>query len=683
MPTIEKTPNKISFRFINKSSDDGYVWSYADLYKEVSAFSHYLFNHNIRQSAVMITFSSGPKFVKAFLGCLASGNIPVPVSINNLKQSEHRLKSIIATAKPSAIVVDSQFINFYQTDISQYFSEEKLQWLNIDDIDREHKFPDIKLLAETPAIYQFTSGSSSTPKGVIIKHENIIANCSQTKHAGYDERSTFVSWLPCHHDMGLIGSICTPMFLGSESTLINPISFIQNPRIWLEAISKYGGVVSASPNFGYRRCIEKVNEIRGLDLSTWTKAINGAEPVIHRTLTDFAEKFTPCGFNLSHFNIAYGMAEATLTVSSSNQHYPNNFLSVDAEELKKNKICVIDHEKINNVNSHRTKKTLVSSGTPVANTIIKIVDADTLHEVTNNTVGEFWLQGPQVSIGYIDNPELTKSAFNAKISNQEHLGDFYRTGDLGFKNDRGEIFVTGRLKDLIIIRGENYYPQDFELLVEFNFPDVVPTNSAAFSIIVGEQEKLILVIEVKTETSHTIDTEQLKSNIRTLINQTFNIETYDIAIIRAGTITKTTSGKISRPEIKNNYILKNLTLIENKKNAKIESKPHIYSSKNTQTKEKLLTFILLKIKSHMETTSSIDKIIDENKTLSAYGFDSIKILELFYELENKYSCELPVDLFFQKESIIKLSESLGFIIDGGSITTLFKQQRKSSKDITI
>ena len=263
------------------------------------------------------------------------------------------------------------------------------------------------------------------------------------------------------------------------------------------------------------------------------------------------------------------------------------------------------------------------------------------------------------------------------------MGDFYRTGDLGFKNDRGEIFVTGRLKDLIIIRGENYYPQDFELLVEFNFPDVVPTNSAAFSIIVGEQEKLILVIEVKTETSHTIDTEQLKSNIRTLINQTFNIETYDIAIIRAGTITKTTSGKISRPEIKNNYILKNLTLIENKKNAKIESKPHIYSSKNTQTKEKLLTFILLKIKSHMETTSSIDKIIDENKTLSAYGFDSIKILELFYELENKYSCELPVDIFFQKESIIKLSESLGFIIDGGSITTLFKQQRKSSKDITI
>lgn len=292
---INKTPEKLAFRFVEKNLDKVFEWSYEKLYRQVAGFSDYLFRNAFQQSTIILAFASGPKFIKSFLGCLASGNIPVAISIKNLKQSEQRLKALIEIAKPSAIVVDTQFLNFHQESINQLFKDEAIEWINIDDIGSESCLPSV-VLKDLPAFYQFTSGSTSTPKGVIISHDNIIVNCWQATNAGYGKDSICASWLPCYHDMGLIGSICAPLYWGTESTLINLSAFIQNPRIWLEVISAYNIVASSGPDFGYRRCIEKVNEIKGLDLSSWVMALSGAEPVSYQTLEFFSEKFAPCGF---------------------------------------------------------------------------------------------------------------------------------------------------------------------------------------------------------------------------------------------------------------------------------------------------------------------------------------------------------------------------------------------------
>src|ERR1044072_7725154 len=309
----------------------------------------------------------------------------------------------------------------------------------------------------------------------MVTHDNLLHNEEMIRRAfGQSEQSIILGWLPIYHDMGLIGNVLQPLYLGAHCIIMSPAAFIQRPFRWLRAISHYRATTSGGPNFAYELCIRRINESQRaeLDLSSWSVAFNGAEPVREHTLKRFSEFFAPCGFSPRSFRPCYGLAEATLLVSGQ-ERGGSLIKSFDSGALEKDLVRQVQAGGDN-------ARMLVSCGAALPDQRIVIVDRDTLRECPADKVGEVWVSGPSVARGYWSRPEETEQTFKAYLSDTGE-GPFLRTGDLGFLRE-GELFITGRLKDLIIIRGLNHYPQDIELTVQNSHPALRPDSGAAFSI---------------------------------------------------------------------------------------------------------------------------------------------------------------------------------------------------------
>lgn len=613
-------PDKIAYRFLRDGEKDEVEISYAELYTRAKRIASELQpKSHSDQPIALLLYPAGIDFIIAFFGCLYAGVIAVPLPLPT-KRSIQRVTRILEDTQAQFILTTSE--SYASLSKSPLFATfQSVTWLKTDEpcfmLPSSGKFT---TNSNSPiAFLQYTSGSTSAPKGVMVTHKNIIANQQMIQEAfGHNSETIFAGWLPHFHDMGLIGNILQPMYLGIPAVLMAPVAFLQKPLRWLEAISYYRATTSGGPNFAYELCFEKITneEKKRLDLSSWQVAFNGAEPVRAKTLERFSRSFESCGFNSKAFYPCYGLAEATLFVSGNIPQTSPIVLS-------------------------RSASTFVSVGKPWGEERIVIVNPKDFSICQPNEEGEIWVHGPHIAEGYWNQKEATEETFKAKLKADERT--FLRTGDLGFQDDNGNLFITGRLKDLMIIRGKNIYPQDVENLVGECHAAVRPHGCAAFSMTLEGEEKLVIVAEIQREQIRNLQPVELFAKIRQVISQEHQISTFAIVLINPNTLPKTSSGKVQRSLCKTLFLEDKLEKIAQ---AGSLSAPETNSS--TQDVEKEIKGKLAEI---LEVAS--DQIA-ANQPLTSYGVDSLGAITLQSFIESRWNISLPFEEFLEGLSILDI-----------------------------
>jgi len=528
------------FTFLVDGEDEELHLTYAELDQRARAIGAMLQSMNMAGERALLLYPPGFDFIAAFFGCLYAGVVAVPAYPPRRNRNINRVEAIVADAGAQVALTVNSVLERIESVVQETPDLKRLQWLTTDRIpDRmnaDWRMPDVH--GDTLAFLQYTSGSTGTPKGVMLNHANLMHNSAMISYAFEHTRSSSgVFWLPLYHDMGLIGGTLQPLYMGQPNVLFSPTQFLQMPFRWLRAISKYRATISGGPNFAYDLCVEKITEEQkaSLDLSRWKLAFNGAEPVRADTITRFFQAFESCGFRREAFYPCYGLAEATLIVTGGFKNSLPTVRCVDNEAME-------SHQVVEALPEEEGSRELVSSGGNLLDQQIVIVDSKTKTECPDHQVGEIWVSGPSVAQGYWNWPEETELTFEAYMNDTEG-GPFLRTGDLGFLLD-GELFVTGRLKDLIIIRGVNYYPHDIEHTVDQSHEHVRPGASAAFTIGDDGQERLVVVQEVTR--CRDISYDEVFEAIRRDVATEFELAIDSIVLIKAGSIRKTSSGKIQR-----------------------------------------------------------------------------------------------------------------------------------------
>ncbi|MBV2080145.1 MULTISPECIES: non-ribosomal peptide synthetase [Pseudomonas] len=526
-----QTPDQVALRFLAESAEHSVVLSYRDLDQRARTIAAALqANAGLGERAVLL-FPSGPDYVAAFFGCLYAGVIAVPAYPPESTRRHHqeRLLSIISDAEPRLLLT----IASLSEGLAQI--ENAPTVLSVDTLEAQQADqwvePDLK--ADDIAFLQYTSGSTALPKGVQVSHGNLVANELLIRRGfGIDLNpdDVIVSWLPLYHDMGLIGGLLQPIFSGVPCVLMSPAYFLGRPLRWLEAISEYGGTISGGPDFAYRLCSERVSEsaLERLDLSRWRVAYSGSEPIRLDTLERFAEKFAACGFTPNNFFASYGLAEATLFVAGGTRGRGIPALRLDEQALAANRA------------EPGQGPAIMSCGTSQPDHAVLIADPHTLTELPDQCVGELWATGPSIAHGYWRNPQASAKTF------VQHAGrTWLRTGDLGFIRD-GEVYITGRLKDLLIVRGHNLYPQDIEQTIEREVEVVRKGRVAAFAVNDQGLEGIGIAAEISRSVQKILPAEALIKAIRQAVAEACQQAPSVVVLLNPGALPKTSSGKVQR-----------------------------------------------------------------------------------------------------------------------------------------
>jgi acyl-CoA synthetase (AMP-forming)/AMP-acid ligase II/acyl carrier protein len=496
----------------------------------------------------LLLFPPGLDFIAGFFGCLYAGIVAVPIAPPGRNRFAWSAEPIFEASKPSLVLSTARHCE----KAAQSYAPARLlerPWIAVDQIDgdAQRRWRDPRTDSGQTAFLQYTSGSTSVPKGVILSHRSLLYNAELIRDAfGNTPRSSAVFWLPLYHDMGLIGGVIQPIYCGGSCALLPPAAFLQRPVLWLETISRKRATVSGGPNFAFDLCARKIcaEDRECLDLSSWEVAFVGAEPVRAQTLDRFSKAFAPCGFRPEALFPCYGLAEATLMASGGPRGSAPTVISVRADALA----C---HEAQDAPRNDPAARSLVSSGESLPGQRIMVVDPETRLVCRDGEVGEIWVQGPSVASGYYDRPEATTFAFRAFLAGT-HDGPFLRTGDLGFLRS-GRLFVTGRLKDLIIIRGRNFYPEDIEHSIERVYDGLRTGYGAAFSVDGEDQERLVIVHEVEPRRRN-LDAHRAMQAIRHAVAAEHGVEVHAVALVKAGMLPKTSSGKTRRSACRERYL---------------------------------------------------------------------------------------------------------------------------------
>lgn len=536
-------PDSMAFWFLLDGDNDELPYTYGELDAQIRTLAARIMSESSPGDRVVILMAPGPLFVVAFMACVYAGVIAVPAflpDVMNADRSVPRLRAIAQDAEAVMIVTDELFLGFRDQLWSVAPDLARTPWLTVEDALAEGnpsdwQRPDIG--RDDVAFIQYTSGSTSLPKGVMLTHGNLLANLDLIYHHCHDDGDyVSVSWLPPYHDMGLIGGILEPLYQGLPGVVLSPMDFLAKPRRWLQAVTKYGGTISPAPNFAFELCVRRVppEQREGLDLSTWRHAFNGAEPVRPSTLERFAEAYGPYGWKPTSMLPCYGLAEATLFVSGHGHEQPTVVTAFDREALGKGEARPSE--------GPDPVERLVACGGPEADHEILIVDPDSSKELEPGQIGEIWLAGPSVGKGYWGRRRQTAETFGAHTD--AGGGPYLRTGDLGFFHE-GELYVAGRIKDVIIVRGRNIYPQDIELLAE-SVPGVRAGCIAAFAVadLDGSTDGLGIVAEVNEATIG--DTDAAMAAIRQAVTEHYQVTPTSVALIAPRTLGKTSSGKVQR-----------------------------------------------------------------------------------------------------------------------------------------
>ncbi|MBV2362909.1 fatty acyl-AMP ligase [Streptomonospora nanhaiensis] len=527
------------YRFLPDGENEKRALTFAELDLEVRAIAAHIQRAVAPGERALVLTSESADFIRAFLACQYAGVIAVPVypplPLNSLRKTE-TLRAIARDAGVAAVLSSSTV--GYRAHFATAAPElAAAAWIAVDAVP-DHDAADYRPHRARPAdvaFLQYTSGSTALPKGVVVTNEALMHNQEYIRRAGdYTPETVIVSWLPLFHDMGLIGTVLPAVYVGLEAVLMPPLAFVQRPVRWLRAISRYRATVAGGPNSGYDLCVRRVRpeDREGLDLSGWRIAFNGAEPVRAATLESFTAEFAPQGFDGRAFYPCYGLAENTLMVTGSRIADPPVTLAVDLAVLQSERRLALG-------GGHR----LVGSGRPLEGRRLAIVDPETHLEAAPGTVGEIWSAGPDVAAGYWNNPEETERAFRAHLADTGE-GPFLRTGDLGVLHE-GELFVCGRLKDVVIVEGRNHYPQDIEATVEAAHPAVRVNCVAAFAVERDDAEHLVVVAEI--DPAHrTVDLAEVDRAVRAAVAGAHSVPVGEVAFVAPGAVPKTTSGKVQR-----------------------------------------------------------------------------------------------------------------------------------------
>jgi acyl-CoA synthetase (AMP-forming)/AMP-acid ligase II len=493
---------------------------------------------------VLMIYTPGIAFIEAFYGCLYAGMIAVPVKPPSRRQPLDHVQLVLQDCDPEFILTDRVSIQDLGPRIIEHLTIRHVRVLVTDEIpqggarDGDDGWTALNRSSGSLAVLQYTSGSTGSPKGVRITHGNIMANMQMIKDAfGNNGNTVGVGWLPLFHDMGLVGNILQPVYAGCLGVLMPPMAFLQKPMRWLKAISTYRGTCCGGPNFAYELCCTRFRpeELVGVDLSSWQVAFNGSEPVRNTTLKKFSSIFSDYGFRHTAHHPCYGMAEATLMVTAG-------YINETPRVITRNMPGM----------PPGTEMEFVRCGHNLPGQELKIVDADNGTLCGDKAIGEIWIKGPHVSGGYWNKEEFNKEAFDKAIG-EARSGGFFKTGDLGFLNGE-ELYICGRVKEMIIIRGRNLFPYDIERRAEEAHPALVPHGSVAIGLEDGPETRLILIMEVKRAFRASIVYDDCLQTLREAISSSMDIFLYDLVLIDEMTIPKTFSGKPRRAFCKQEYV---------------------------------------------------------------------------------------------------------------------------------
>lgn len=548
-------PDDIAYTLLLDGEQQQLDLSYRELDRRARAIAAWLETHGLSGEKALLLYPAGAEFIAAFFGCLYAGVVAVPVYPPRRNRSLMRIQAISDDADAKVALTTEAVLQRVEPIIGETPHLKALCWLATSDVPLElaDEWTPPNVDGDTLAFLQYTSGSTGTPKGVMLTHANLVHNSALIAYAFEHTRSgSGVFWLPSYHDMGLIGGILQPMYVGRPNVLMSPMSFLQKPYRWLSAISRFRGTTSGGPNFAYDLCVERIppEQRRTLDLSCWKVAFNGAEPVRAETIDRFCEAFGPCGFRREAFYPCYGLAEATLIVSGGMAERPPVIRAFDGHAISQGRVVDADAAQ---GNAYRA----VGCGGNLPDQQIVIADPQTDCVCPADRIGEIWVRGPSIAQGYLNQPEATERTFGAYLRDTGE-GPFLRTGDLGFLRD-GELFVTGRIKDLLIVRGVNYYPQDIEETVQRSHSRLRRDCGAAFAIDVDGKQELVIVQEL--ERHRFADFQEIFAAIRRAVAREHDLHPYAIALLKAGSIPKTSSNKIQRHACRQGYLEGSLEIV--------------------------------------------------------------------------------------------------------------------------
>ena len=654
----EHQPDQTAYVFLRDGVTPDAVLTYRELDAKARSIAAHLQTTFAPGARLLLVYPPGLEFVQAFWGALYAGLVAVPVPSPDafrVKVSVARVQRIAEDACVAGALCTHQILEMLRAQGSAIPLE---QWLVCDASlsDQAARSTTTQPLPSTLAYLQYTSGSTSAPKGVMVSHGNMAAQSRCiTDAGGYDAHSVSLSWMPHFHDYGLVTGIVQPAWIGRPSYLMSPLTFLKRPLRWLDAIQRYHVTHSGAPNFAYRRCVEAIapEDCARLNLSGWLVASCGAEPIAPDTIDRFAEAFAPAGFRREAFFPAYGMAEYTLLISLKREGRVPTVQALDPAALERG--LVSDAKP-----GAAPVRQVVGCGIPVGDTRVVIAHPETLSRCAAQQVGEIWLAGASAAQGYWNNPEETARTFGATLCDTKE-GPFLRTGDLGFVRD-GEVFVTGRLKDLLIIRGRNHYPQDLERTVEQSHALFRGSGTVAFSVQDAGEEAVVIVQEVARQVT-ALALDELAAAVRAALSEQHDLHVWSIVFIKAGSLPKTSSGKVQRRACRDLFLADRLSVIGTSVRPLLQSEAESIAipiedmrtlpreARRARIEQDLQGMIADRLRCRQET-------ISRDRPIHLLGLDSLMAAEVLHRVEKSFHVALSLQSLLGGATLVELATTL-------------------------
>ncbi|WP_224360427.1 AMP-binding protein [Hyalangium versicolor] len=649
----ERRRDSLAMTFLADGESVSQEFTFHELDRRIRAVAARLQDMNTEGERALLLFESDLDFVIAFLGCLYARVVAVPAYPPRSNPHHlQRLQALVADAQAKVVLATRAITSRVKEQITQLPVLASARWIDLSEVGEgaadAWKMPDLR--GETLAFLQYTSGSLGTPKGVMVSHGNLLHNSAQIADAfQHSDKTVYVGWLPLFHDMGLIGNVLQSLYLGGRCISMPPAAFIQKPVRWLRAISTYGATTSGAPSSAYDLCARKItdDQLEGINLGTWHVAYNGAEPVRADVIDAFARRFAPYGFRRPAMYPCYGMAESTLIISGGDALTDLSIRSVDGAALEKGLVA--------DAATGQPARRIVSCGHTRLGQEVRIVDPATCIPCPPGKVGEIWLAGASVALGYWNRAELTREVFQARVPDSDK--PFLRTGDLGFV-EGSQLYVTGRLKDLIIIHGRNHYPQDIEATAGQSSKVLRPGQGAAFSIDGPESEVLVVVHEVEREALNVLDVPAVAGQIRQAVSEEHELLVHAVVLLKPGSLPKTSSGKVQRSVCRAHFLAGTLDAVGQwsvpltgpAPEASPEAPPPA-----AHTAESIQSWLVERVAARLRIAAAQ---IDTQEPLAHYGLESTLAVSLTGELGKRLGVQLEPLIFWEYPSIEQLSEHL-------------------------
>lgn len=656
---VAREPDGLVYRFLAHDGDElesltnadlvGLVGRYAGAIRAMHASSRE------RPSKIVLVLPQGKAFVAAFYGCIAAQAIAVPTFPPKNPSQAQRLKHVLLDLQDCTVLADRECLHTDLADLRRDDTLSRVQWMDIEALAHAppHPLDDFDAQADAIAMLQYTSGATGTPRGVMVSNRNLVENSGVIRQSfGHDRpHRRGVIWLPPHHDMGLIGGVLQPMYSGFPVLLMPTSLFVRHPLRWLKAISEFRATTSGGPNFAFQMCVDNVRDrdLARLDLSSWDVAFCGAEPISHETMVAFSRRFSAAGFRPSALFPCYGMAETTLMVSGKHHLEDMRALSVDAHALAKGLVVPAPY------GTPGTRQ-LVSCGSVHPSLDLRVVDPQLGTERAEREIGELWVSGPSITQGYRNHREKTLQTYNQRLAGFD--GRYLRTGDLGFI-DNGELYVTGRIKEVLIIRGANHYPQDIEQECLSACPEFVNCRVAAFSVPTAAHEQMAIVLEVPRMP---IEHDAVAKRINARLVEAHGIRADIVIFVPRRTIKTTTSGKLQRLMLRADYLAGSLQSDHVWRDAAEESRaarPRHHFSANSV--DEILQWIIDRIATITRLEPSR---IHQDDRFADLALDSVRSLEIMSELDHHLGIGVASEVLYKHNTphllaheIFKMSQS--------------------------